>query len=53
MFFSLIFSICMYLINCCFSISIKLNRDIVIFEIPMKINKNTTNTYTYYGKYDK
>ena len=29
------------------------NISITFFEVPMKINKNTTNAYTYYEKYDK
>ena len=31
--------------NCYFSI--------FSFEVPIKINKNTTNAYTYYEKYSK
>ena len=42
----------LHLINCCLSISIKLNTNIIFFKIPMKINKKTTNAYTYYEKYD-
>ena len=35
----------LHLINCYFSI--------FSFEVPIKINKNTTNAYTYYEKYSK
>ena len=41
----------MYLISCCLSIRIKLNRNIIFFYVPMKINKNTANAY--YEKFDK
>ena len=43
----------MYPNNCCLSTRIKLNTNIIFFEIPMKINKNTANAYAYYEKYDK
>ena len=35
-------------INCCLSVTIKLNTNIVFFKIPMKINKNATNAYACY-----
>ena len=33
--------------------SIKYCFSIISFQVPMKIDKNTTNAYTYYEKYDK
>ena len=58
MFTSLRFLIYMYsmklhLINCCLSTTIKPNRNIIFFKIPMKINKNSTNAYACYEKYGK
>ena len=43
----------LHLINRCLSAKIKPNGNIIFFQIPMKINKNTTNTYAYYEKYGK
>ena len=40
-------------INDCFSVRINMNNiSIILYYVPMKINKNTANAYIYYGKYD-
>ena len=39
--------------NCCLSTRIKLKRNLTFFKIPMKKNKNATNAYACYEKYDK
>ena len=41
------------LINCCLSITTKLDRNFIFFKIPIKINNKTANAYAYYEKYDK
>ena len=46
-------SIELHLINFCLSITIKLNTNIILFKMPMKINKNAANAYICYEKYDK
>ena len=46
-------SVELYLINCSLSTRIKLKRNLIFFKIPMKINKNATNAYACYEKYDK
>ena len=47
----------MYLINYCFGFNIStgtsINISITSFQAPMKINKCSTNVYTYYEKYVK
>ena len=40
-------------LNCCLSTSIKRNKNIIFFLIPMKIDKNTANAYACYEKYRK
>ena len=48
-------------INSCLSTKIKFNTNIILFEIPLniifeillKINKNTASAYTCYEKYSK
>ena len=37
-------------LNCCPSTRIKLNTNIIFFETPMKIDKNTANANAYYEK---
>ena len=63
MFIYLMFPIYMYLlglhsielhsINCCLSARIKFNTNIILFEMKIKIDKDTANAYAYYEKYEK
>ena len=43
----------LHLINCCLNTKIKLNTNIILFQILMKTNKNTPNAYACYEKYSK
>ena len=42
-----------HLMNSCLNTRIKLNTNIVLFQMPMKINKNPANAYACYEKYSK
>ena len=43
----------LHLINCCWNTRIKLNTNIILFKIPMKIDKNTANANPCYEKCSK
>ena len=43
----------LHLINCCLNTEIKLNMNIILFKMPIKIDKNTANVSACYEKYSK